>query len=261
MDERERTAPQLQGDVPSSVKGRGSEALTAQAWRLTRCMASLQPEGSAQQQNVLEPRAPGVRGVGMDLAAPKPESGMRSPLPASGCCGQEGRAQRPAARGCKHPRGASRAELGRAAPWCAPRLHPLGLPAGPARRPPASLPLQLPLQPLFLLLQVIGHVVAGGLVEAAEAPVRASRACAEQEWVPACHRSAGALLPAGDAVGRRDPPATLTTRLSVDLRRLLCHGPKDAHLLVATAGCTKDSLLTGHVKPGGPQEARCRGCG
>lgn len=54
---------------------------------------------------------------------------------------------------------------------------------------------------------------------------------------------------------------TVTTRLSVDLWRLLWHGPKDAHLLVATPGWTEDSLLTGHAGPGGPREARCRGCG
>lgn len=68
--------------------------------------------------------------------------------------------------------------LGRAALRRLPCPHLLGRPVGPGRRGLAPLLLQLLLQPLLLLLQVRGHVVTGGLVEAAEATVHTGTACA-----------------------------------------------------------------------------------
>ena len=116
-----------------------------------------------------QPEAPPSRRRGDRSKAqgpgPRPESGDALP-----CRGGALRALLP---------GAAHAPVsGRAAPRLFPGLRPLGRPVGPGRRVPAPLPLQLLLQPLLLPLQVGGHVVAGGLVEAAEATVCASRACA-----------------------------------------------------------------------------------
>lgn len=179
------------------------------------------------------------------------------PSPSQGAAGAKGEGS------TVPPRGAPRT-LGRAALRRLPCPHLLSWPVGPGRWGLAPL-LQLLLQPLLLLLQVRGHVVTGGLVEAAEATVHASTACA-----------GGMKLGArGDA--RRECRRGLR---ALPLRgtwwTLLWQGMNSATTQVSwTLGCPRALPLErpppdGHAwlhrglayhRTQGPWETRCRGCG
>lgn len=91
--------------------------------------------------------------------------------------------------------------LGGATPGRLPGLHLLGLPVGPRGWVLMPLLPKLLLQPLLFLLQVSGHVVKGGLVQAAKALVHAGSACAGGTRVDDALTPLGAVTQ--DIMGRR----------------------------------------------------------